>query len=115
MRTFMFSKKAPQGALFNTDPGHPEPHPCPKHGQTVDGVIWYDSPSYLTMSTDDVVEAVVKQELAKQSAERPEMDAEHRKKYGYEPAQMTPDSKVEEILDEPQSKPKRKTMRLKKK
>ena len=111
MRTFRYSKEFPQGKIFDTEPGREDPYPCPKHMQTVDGQMWYDSPSYLTMTTDDVVEAVVKQEMAKNSPERPKLDAEHRKKHGTELRQTTSDKKVEKSLDKPQ---KRKTLRLKK-
>ena len=102
MKTFMYSKKFPDGKLFDTL-GDGEPLPT-KQGQIMDGVAWYDSPYYLKMTTDQVVEAAVMQELAKQGSDRDLLDKEHQKLYGFEPRAVESDKRVEKSLDEPKKR-----------
>ena len=94
-RVFMYSREFPQGKIFDTEPGMPDPLIPTESG-------WYDSPAFLKMTTDQVVEAAVKQELAKQSPERHELDAEHKAKHGFDPPAVSSDKTVEKGLDIPQ-------------
>ena len=67
-----------------------------------DGTGWYDHP--VGMTRDEIVEAVVKQELARQSSERHKLDKEHEKKFGFEPRAIEPDKNVEKAMDMPLKK-----------
>lgn len=96
MRTFRYSLQCPQGMIFDTEKGMPDPLVPP------DGTGWYDHPIGVTQ--DQLIEAVVKQELARQSSERHKLDKEHVKKFGFEPRAVEPDKHVEKALDDPKQK-----------
>ena len=85
MRTFRYHKDCPEGKIFDTEPGMPDPLVPPK------GTGWVEHRSELQMTKDEVVAAAVKQELARQSTERDELEAEHKKKFGYEPRAVESD------------------------
>lgn len=97
-RVMMYHKLHPLGKVFDTERDMPDPPVPPKS----DG--WVDSPDKLQMTADQVVEAAVRQELAKQSSDRPLIDKEHKKKYGYEPRGVEADAKVIKALDQPMPK-----------
>ena len=105
--TYMYSTQWPQGKLFDTESGREHPL-APKQGQVLGGVVWYDSPHYLTMTQDQIVEAAVKQELAKQGEDRELLDKEHQKKFGHEPRGVESDERVEKALDLPHKGKKKK-------
>lgn len=94
MRTFRYSREFPQGKIFDTE-GKVAPLP-PSELQG-----WFDSPAKLSMTQDQVIEAIVKQELAKQSSDRPEMDIEFEKKTGEKAHFATSDRNVIAVLDDP--------------
>jgi hypothetical protein len=94
--TWRYHKDFPEGKIFDTEDGqqHPKvPHPS---------LGWVDSPAKLVMTQDDVIAAIVKQELAKQNTfDRPLMEAEHKKKYGHFPRSTMSDAELVRALDQP--------------
>lgn len=94
----LYHKLHPLGRVFDTERDMPDPPVPPKS----EG--WVDSPAKLQLTTDQVVEAAVKEELEKQSSDRPLIDKEHKKKYGYEPRAVEGDERVVKALDQPTGK-----------
>lgn len=97
MRTFRYSRECPQGKIFDTEPHREDPYPPPTPAQG-----WYDNPGVpeMRMSTDDVIAAVVNQELAKQSSDRILMEREVLKKTGQRARTTAPDAKIIDVLNE---------------
>lgn len=104
MRSFRYHKTCPEGRIFETDPAHADRQfplvPPPGSG-------WVEHRSDLHMTTDQIVEAAVRQELARQSADRPAMERELVKKTrmeGGDPnaraSSLVPDKKIVGALDE---------------
>jgi hypothetical protein len=95
MRTFMYHRDFPQGKIFDTEELQADPKvPHPSLG-------WVDSPAKLRLTQDDVIAAVVKQELAKQhDFDRPLMEKEHKKKYGHFPRSTMSDEDLVKALDQ---------------
>lgn len=76
MKTFRYSKQAPMGVIFDTD--GPDFPPSELNG-------WFDSPDKIHITQEQLIDAVVKAELAKQPAERTELEAEFKDKTGARP------------------------------
>lgn len=97
MRTFRFHPQFPEGKIFD-DTGREAPFPPPK------GSGWVEHREELKMSYLDMgskmVENAVKAELAQQEKEgRAKLDAEHKKKYGFEPPVRASTEQVANIMD----------------
>lgn len=95
MRTFRFSKQCPEGKIFDTDPGNPDPYPPPTESQG-----WFDNPGRLRMTTDEVIEAAVKAELAKQNSDREKLEKEFEHKTGEIPHFASKDKTLTGVLDD---------------
>lgn len=87
---YRYHKDFPFGKLFDTV-GIEAPLP-PKGGG------WVEWPNHLNITTDQVVEAAVRQELARQGPERDKLDDEHRKKFGEDPHGLATNAEVENVL-----------------
>jgi hypothetical protein len=92
MRTFRYSREWPQGKIFDTE-GKVAPLPPSE----LNG--WFDTPAKLHMTQDDVIEAVVKQELAKQSSDRPEIEKEFKRKKGERAHFAASDRSLIKVID----------------
>lgn len=79
MRTFRYSKEHPEGVIFDTEPGRPDPLVPPESSG------WFDTPSKLVMTQDEVIASLVMTELKKQGDDRPLMEKEFQKKFGRKP------------------------------
>ena len=58
------------------------------------------------MSTDDVIEAAVKEELSKQAKDKYKLEAEFKKKTGTDPHFAAKESTLIKVLDEPRDRRK---------
>lgn len=94
MRTMLYSREFPQGKVYDTEKGMPDPHVSTAPSDAV------DSPAKLQLTSDQIVEAAVKAELAKQVRERPELEAEYEKKFGRRPSNLWKDETLIKKLDE---------------
>lgn len=91
MRTFMYHPDFPLGKIFDTT-GETAPKPPTGGG-------WVEHRGELNVTTDQIVEAAVKEELRRQGEDRPKLDAEHRKMYGEDPHGLARNSEVERVMD----------------
>lgn len=97
MRTFRYSRQHPEGVIFDTEPNMKDPH-LPSNWKALG---WVEHRSELQMTTDQVVEAAVKQELSKQSKDRPELELEYEKKTGEKANSLISDEAMERVYDAP--------------
>lgn len=89
MRTWRYSKEFPLGKIFDTT-GETAPKP-PERG-------WVEDRAMLDLSTDQIVEAAVRAELARQGPDRDKLDDEHRKKFGQDPHGLATNAEVENVM-----------------
>ena len=102
MRTFRYSRQFPLGKIYDTEPGKADPHISTAPADAV------DNPGKLLLTTDDIVEAAVKQELARQTPDRAELEAEFGKKTGESHVHFAAkDSTLIKVLDTPGIQPKK--------
>lgn len=94
MRTFRFSRDCPDGKIFDTEPGNPDPYPPPTEAQG-----WFEYP-VRGYTTDELIEKVVKAELATQDSNRIELEGEFRKKSGDQPHFAAKDKTLTKYLDD---------------
>jgi len=76
VRTMLYSRQFPLGKVFDTEPNKADPHISRAPSDAV------DNPDKLLLTTDDIVNAAVDAELARQTAERDELEDEFKKKTG---------------------------------
>lgn len=84
----------PDGRIFDTEPGHEDPYPPPGEEQG-----WFDHP-VRGYTTDELIEKVVKEELAKQTSDRIELEGEFRDKSGAQPHFAAKDTTLVKYLDD---------------
>jgi len=89
MRTWLYSKEFPLGKIFDTT-GETAPKP-PERG-------WVEDRGLLNLTTDQIVEAAVRAELALQGPDRDKLDDEHRKKFGEDPHGLATNAEVENVM-----------------
>ena len=98
MLTFRYSKEYPEGKLFDTE-GRQHPHPPPE----LNG--WFDSPAKIHVTQDQLIDAIVRRELAGQSSDRVLAENELVKKTRMEtgrdvrPSALVADKKIITALD----------------
>ena len=96
VRTFLYRRDHPAGVIFDTEPGRPDP-------LIPDGwyaLGWRDNPDELKMSTDEVIEAVVRAELAKQAPDKGKLEAEYELKTGDIPHFAAKEKTLISVLDD---------------
>ena len=98
-RVFLYHRKHPQGVIFDTLPGQPDP--LIPDGWKALG--WSDVPvgGY---TTDELIEAVVKEELAKQPKDRDRLEREYTDKTGDIPHFASKDKTLISVLDDSHAK-----------
>lgn len=95
----LYHKDYPQGVVFDTEPNKADPL-VPSRGTG-----WTEHREDLKLTTDQIVEAAVKQELARQSSDRIPAERELVKKTRMEtgrdvrPSALVPDKKIIDALD----------------
>lgn len=97
MKTFRYSKAFPEGKLFDTE--GPEYPPSELNG-------WFDCRSKIHVTTDQLIDAVVRRMIDEQPADRPELEAEFTKKTGAIPHALAEEKTLVRVLDEPLAQPK---------
>lgn len=97
MITFRYHKDFPQGKKFDTEGKQFPPVPSELNG-------WFDTPAKLHITQDEMIAAVVKQELASQSSDRAEIDREYTKKTGDVAHFAAKDETLVKVLDAPLAK-----------
>lgn len=85
----------PMGKVFDTETNKKDPH--------ISTAPWghVDSPDKLHMTRDDLIAAIVKNELKNQSADRAELDKEYEKKTGEMPHFAAKEETLVKVLDSP--------------
>ena len=97
IRTFRYSREHPEGVIFDTEPHMKDPH-LPSNWKSAG---WVEHRSDLQMTADQVIEAAVKNELAKQSKDRVELEREVEKKTGEKASSLISDEAMERTYDAP--------------
>ena len=99
MRTFRYHREHPEGVIFDT-----EGIDAPRPPSELNG--WFDCRSKIHITQDQLIDAVVRAELAKQSSDRPLAERELVKKTRMEggnrnarPSALVPDRKIIDALD----------------
>lgn len=99
-RVFLYRRDHPMGVIFDTEPNQPDP--LIPHGWKSLG--WKDSPGDLKMTTDQLIESVVKEELAKQPPDRGRLETEFTDKTGDLPHFAAKDATLIKVLDDSHAK-----------
>ena len=94
MLTFRYSREFPEGKKFDTE-GREAPYPPSE----LNG--WFDCRSKIHVTKDQLIDAVVRAELAKQSTDRIELEREFTKKTGARASTTSQDKTLVKVLDEP--------------
>lgn len=98
-RTMLYHRKDfPLGKVFDTETNKPDPHISTAPFGCV------DSPSKLHMTQDDLIDSIVRKELASQSADRAELEGEFTKKTGDVAHFAAKDETLVKVLDAPLAK-----------
>ena len=92
MRTFRYHRDFPEGKIFDTT-GQTAPVPPSE----LNG--WFDTPAKLHITQDQLIETLVKRELAKQSSDRPEIEKEFERKTGKKAHAGAKDSTLIKVVD----------------
>lgn len=92
MLTFRYHRDFPEGKVFDT-----EGRQAPRPPSELNG--WFDCRSKIHVTQDQLIEAVVKQELAKQSSDRPEIEKEYKRKTGQRAHYAAKDSTLIKVVD----------------
>lgn len=100
MRTFRYRRDHPMGVIFSTDGSDPG------HERLPDGwkaLGWSDTPVG-GMTRDELIEAVVREELAKQSKDKGRLEAEYERKTGDRPHFAAKEKTLISVLDDSHAK-----------
>ena len=98
-RIFLYHRKHPMGVIFDTLPGQKDP-------QIPDGfkaLGWTEDRADVQMTRDELIDAVVREELARQAKEnssRDALEAEYRDKTGDIPHFAAKDKTLISVLDD---------------
>ena len=103
MRTFRYAKEFPDGRIFDTEHGMPDPH-LPSDWKSRG---WVEHFGELKLTTEQIVEASVRQELAKQSSDRVALEKEYEKKTGEKASSLISDEAMVRAYNAPAQNKKR--------
>jgi hypothetical protein len=96
-RIFLYRKADPEGVIFDTEPGRPDPE-IPHNFKMLG---WTENRGDLLMTQDEVIEAVVKNELARQKADKGKLEREFKRKTGADPHFAAKEETLVKVLDSP--------------
>jgi hypothetical protein len=100
-RTVIYHAKLfPLGRVYDTETNKPDPHISTAPWG------WVDSPAKLAITEDEMIEVMVKKELASKIPERNELEKEYEKKTGDTPHFAAKDETLVKVLDTPNVKRK---------
>ncbi len=94
MRTFRYHRDHPEGVIFDTEGREAGYPPSELNG-------WFDCRSKIHVTQDQLIDAIVRKELANQSSDRPELEREFEKKTGARPAATAKSETLVGVLDNP--------------
>jgi len=97
MRTFRYRRDHPTGVIFSSDGSDPG------HERLPDGwyaLGWRDNPGELKMTTDEVIEAAVRAELARQPKDKDRLEREYEDKTGDIPHFAAKEKTLISVLDD---------------
>lgn len=97
MITFRYSKEFPEGKLFDTE-GRQHPYPPSE----LSG--WFDCRSKIHVTQDQLIEAIVRRELAAQPSDRLQLEAEFKDKTGAVPHAHASEKTLVKVLDDSHSR-----------
>lgn len=101
-RTMLYHKtEFPLGKVFDTETNKEDPHVSRAPFGSV------DTPDKLHITQDELIEHVVKAELAKQSTDRPLIEKEYEKAVGDTPHFAAKDTTLVKTLDDPKARKKK--------
>ena len=92
MKTWRYSNEYPEGRIFDTEGREAPLPPSELNG-------WFDTPAKLHLTQDQLIEAVVKRELSKQSSDRPEIEKAVKRKKGLTPHFAAKDETLIKVVD----------------
>lgn len=84
------------GVIFDTEPNRPDPL-IPAGWQSLG---WTENRAEVQMTRDELIEAVVREELAKQNADRDRLEREYTDKTGDIPHFASKDKTLISVLDD---------------
>ena len=100
MRTFLYSRQHPMGVIFSTDGSDPG---CPRMPEGWKALGWTEDRADVQMTRDELIDAVVREELARQAKEnssRDALEAEYKDKTGDVPHFASKDKTLISVLDD---------------
>lgn len=103
MRTMLYHKtEFPMGKVFDTETNKEDPH--------ISTAPWgcVDSPAKFSMTQDELIEQVVRKELASHGSDRNELEKEYEKATGDAPHFAAKEATLVNTLDDPKARKKRK-------
>ena len=92
MLTFRYHKDHPEGKIFDTEGRQHPLVPSEPNG-------WFDTPDKLHITQDQLIETIVRRELAAQDTHRAELEGEVKKKAGKRVHFASKDETLVKILD----------------
>lgn len=95
--TFRYSRECPEGKIFDEEGKKAPLPPSELNG-------WFDTPAKLHLTQDDLIEAIVKKELASQSTDRSKIEKEYEKATGDTPHFAAKDTTLVKTLDDPKAR-----------
>ena len=104
MRTFLYHRRHPLGVIFSTDGSDPGHERIPEGWKALG---WTEDRSDVQMTRDELIDAVVREELAKQAkanSSRDALEAEYRDKTGDIPHFASKDKTLISVLDDSHAK-----------
>ena len=87
MKSWYYHKEFPDGKLF--DDSNP---PSQLNG-------WFDTPAKLHITQDQLIEALVRKELATQTRDRGQLEREYKEKTGRRPHSLAKDETLIKVID----------------
>jgi len=90
----MYHKEFPQGKVFDTEKRRADPHISTAPFGSV------DSPAKVHVTQDQLIEAVVREELKKQASDRDKLDREFTKKTGAKAHFAAKEETLIKVLDD---------------
>lgn len=92
MKTYRYSKEFPDGKVFDTT-GQTAPLPPSE----LNG--WFDTPAKLHITQDQLIDALVRKELATQTRDRGQLEREYKEKTGRRPHSLAKDETLMKVID----------------
>lgn len=96
MRTTLYSRQYPDGKIFDTEPHRPDPL-IPSNFKSLG---WTEHREELKMTQEQLIDVIVRRELARQPSDRILLEKEVFKKSGQRARATAPESQLIAVLDD---------------